>query len=70
MGVTDTKFPNQDTTLELELLTNFLKQTSRSFYLTLRALPSAARPPIGQLQKDWLAREAGLKFSRYANGRP
>ncbi len=30
-----------------ELLTDLLKQTSRSFYLTLRVLPGAIRPQIG-----------------------
>lgn len=31
----------------MELLTTLLKQTSRSFYLTLRVLPGAIRPQIG-----------------------
>ncbi len=30
-----------------KLLTDLLKQTSRSFYLTLRVLPGAIRPQIG-----------------------
>src|SRR5436309_2539803 len=30
-----------------DMLNNLLKQTSRSFYLTLRVLPGAIRPQIG-----------------------
>ena len=49
---------------------DLLKATSRSFYLTLRVLPARVRPQIGLVKRIGLARGGGLKFWRYANGRP
>jgi phytoene/squalene synthetase len=42
-----------------ESLTDLLRATSRSFYLTLRVLPARVRPQIGLAERIGFARESG-----------